>query len=134
GLVAVATGYLGICALVEAHEFGTQYGRGLSKDHLGYGYGAYLGGLTAALLLLAAGAANWREIVRLWRGLQLLTAGLTAGLCVAFLLPWGRSEAGKGLPPAVPWSAVSVSSPLLALGLGLPRTARWWHARPAPPP
>jgi hypothetical protein len=101
GLLAVLAGYFAIAVFFQSDSIAV-YDRAAQKSfHFHLAYGAYLGLISAGVLLLAA-ALEWRtDVVREWPAALLAAVALTAGLLVALLLPWRSTWLGVSEPAAV---------------------------------
>jgi hypothetical protein len=93
---ALAVAYLAIAGLVVLHAE-EALSDSLPTDggvHYHYAYGAYLGITAAAVALLAAAFLERVKLARRPTGAELIAVLLSAGLLVAFLLPFASSSLG----------------------------------------
>ncbi|TMM05912.1 MAG: hypothetical protein E6G02_06380 [Actinobacteria bacterium] len=105
GLLALLAGYFALAVFFQTGSI-AEYDRAAEKTlhfHLDFhlAYGAYLGLISAGILLLAAALELRPDAVRESPAGLLAAVVLTTGLLVAFLLPWRSIWLGVSEPAAV---------------------------------
>jgi len=124
GLCAMLAGYFALAvaaqsrSLADARDLGTT---GIDLE-FHWGYGAYLGVAAAVAVLLVAGAARRRDLMRVGSISGVAAVVLSLGLLVAFLLPWERRTT------QAPITSLGIASPaaVVAASIAISLLSVWW--------